>query len=401
MGAAASVTLNDELSKPLDASDVATPRGESAKAEVIRLRKLIFDRQRTEKLKCAVQGAFFCDAASSTLLWHYDVQKLVEVVGDKNPCFLDKENVSSYLASFPDHYTKPGSPSPFGEQSFAYLNAVKSLDASKDLEGQAAVEAFHTWSEQFKGYKEHNVKMFDGAYSEGKKFPDVAGGTLMAEQAEHVTMPAICALKYRDQPTDFQVKQCRTLTQSTHNSKWTEEVNIFSMKVILALAEGKGFKDAVDGAMAEVNADLQSDSLPAFSSIKEIVARSGEKPCATGAEMYEARRQDFMREEWKTAISDAVPQYHPPEETMDDFVKITCINCFTVNGLMIVLNILSQTSDWNVAMKLNIMTGGDSAGRGQLLGAFLGAMHGSIPSDLAPLWEQRAVITAAVEECAK
>ena len=219
MGAGASVTLNDELAKPLDASDVATARGESAKAEVIRLRKMIFDRQRTERLKCAVQGAFFCDAASSTLLWNYDVQKLAEVVGDKNPCFFDKAHVSSYLASIEGHYTKPGSPSPFGEQSFPYLNAVKSLDATKDLDGQAAVEVFHTWSEQFKGYKEHNVKMFDGAYSEGKKFPSVAGSAIMAEQAEHLAMPAICALKYRDQPTDFRAKQCRTLTQTTHNSK--------------------------------------------------------------------------------------------------------------------------------------------------------------------------------------
>ena len=49
MGAGASVqidettsnVLKEESLKPLDASDVATPRGESAKAEVIRLRALI------------------------------------------------------------------------------------------------------------------------------------------------------------------------------------------------------------------------------------------------------------------------------------------------------------------------------------------------------------------------
>ena len=36
--------LHDEISRPLDASDVATPRGESAKNEVIRLRRLIESR---------------------------------------------------------------------------------------------------------------------------------------------------------------------------------------------------------------------------------------------------------------------------------------------------------------------------------------------------------------------
>ena len=41
MGAGASLQAEEELKKPLDASDVATPRGESAKAEVQRLRALL------------------------------------------------------------------------------------------------------------------------------------------------------------------------------------------------------------------------------------------------------------------------------------------------------------------------------------------------------------------------
>lgn len=53
MGAGASVP-SDELEKPLDASDVATPRGESALAEVRRLRQLL-------AAQAQVQGA----AASS------------------------------------------------------------------------------------------------------------------------------------------------------------------------------------------------------------------------------------------------------------------------------------------------------------------------------------------------
>mmetsp|Transcript_64813 Transcript_64813/g.146209 ORF Transcript_64813/g.146209 Transcript_64813/m.146209 type:complete len:184 (-) Transcript_64813:120-671(-) len=41
MGASGSVVLQEEASKPLDASDVDTPRGKSAKEEVARLRKLL------------------------------------------------------------------------------------------------------------------------------------------------------------------------------------------------------------------------------------------------------------------------------------------------------------------------------------------------------------------------
>ncbi|GMI04941.1 hypothetical protein TrVE_jg12149 [Triparma verrucosa] len=41
MGAGASVNLNEEKKKPLDLSDVLTPRGESVKAELVRLRTLL------------------------------------------------------------------------------------------------------------------------------------------------------------------------------------------------------------------------------------------------------------------------------------------------------------------------------------------------------------------------
>eukprot|EP00505_MAST-04D_sp_SCG-Rhode-Island_P006619 Stramenopile-MAST_4_protein_6619 len=55
MGAGASVQIDEntsavlktEAAKPLDASDVATTRGESAKAEVVRLRALIAEQAKS------------------------------------------------------------------------------------------------------------------------------------------------------------------------------------------------------------------------------------------------------------------------------------------------------------------------------------------------------------------
>ena len=41
MGSGASVDLTAEQAKPLDLSDVLTPRGESVKAELIRIRTLL------------------------------------------------------------------------------------------------------------------------------------------------------------------------------------------------------------------------------------------------------------------------------------------------------------------------------------------------------------------------
>ena len=64
------------------------------------------------------------------------------------------------------------------------------------------------------------------------------------------------------------------------------------------------------------------------------------------------------------------------------------------------MNILHQTTDWKEAMGLNIMTGGDSAGRGLFLGSCLGAINGTLPSDLAQAWESHDKIKAMVEECA-
>ena len=83
---------------------------------------------------------------------------------------------------------------------------------------------------------------------------------------------------------------------------------------------------------------------------------------------------------------------------MDKFAKFMCINLFTVNTIMIVLNILLQTTDWKEALKLNIMAGGDSSGRGLFLGSCLGAIHGSIPSDLASKWTMMAEVQKSVDE---
>ena len=68
MGAGASInetdqkSLTDELAKPLDGSDVATPRGDSAKAEVVRLRQLLLARKTAEE---GAGGAGGADAAAS------------------------------------------------------------------------------------------------------------------------------------------------------------------------------------------------------------------------------------------------------------------------------------------------------------------------------------------------
>ena len=74
MGAGASVQidettsniLKEETMKPLDASDVATPRGESAKAEVIRLRALIAENAKKTEAPAAQQSK----------------QPLIEIQGD-------------------------------------------------------------------------------------------------------------------------------------------------------------------------------------------------------------------------------------------------------------------------------------------------------------------------------
>ena len=94
------------------------------------------------------------------------------------------------------------------------------------------------------------------------------------------------------------------------------------------------------------------------------------------------------------------PAYHPPEESMDDFARFTCTNCFSMNGFIICISILLQTTDWKEAMKLSIMTGGDSAGRGLFLGSCLGAINGSLPTELAMAWEGRVDIQKKVDDCA-
>ena len=70
---------------------------------------------------------------------------------------------------------------------------------------------------------------------------------------------------------EFQVKQCELFMQVSHKSKWISQVGIFQMKMIALLAEGKGVDEAISAALSEVDADLQSDSLPCDSSLKELI----------------------------------------------------------------------------------------------------------------------------------
>ena len=402
MGAGASVNLESELQKPRDGSDVATPRGESAKNEVIRLRQMLFSQQRTERLKCAVMGGMLCDAVSSTLLWHYDVEKLKELVGDKEPFFFPKEHLCPYLKPMVEagHYDKPSSLSPFGEQNLMFIDTMKDVDKTADIDGQAQSDVYYSWAKDFKGYKEMNVKVFEAAYSEGKKYPDIAPNHIGGEQAEMLGKGALCALKYRDQPKEFQEKQCRAFTLVSHSSKWVLELAVLQMKMILLLAEGKSVSDALDQALAECDGDMQSESNPGSSSLKELAAHARANLCKTGTEMYKMMNEHIRKDAWKAEISKAFPAYHPPEESMDDFAKATCINCFAMNGFIISISILLQTTDWKEAMKLSIMTGGDSAGRGLFLGSCLGAINGSLPTDLAAAWEGRAEIQKKVDACA-
>ena len=92
---------------------------------------------------------------------------------------------------------------------------------------------------------------------------------------------AICALKYRNQPKEFQVKQCELFMQVSHKSKWISQVGIFQMKMIALLAEGKGVDEAISAALSEVDADLQSDSLPCDSSLKELIEIAKSSSCKT------------------------------------------------------------------------------------------------------------------------
>ena len=99
MGAGASVQidettsniLKEETMKPLDASDVATPRGESAKAEVIRLRALIAENakktgapaaQQSKQPLIEIQG----DTTKTCLARVEEALKLINAQGEINAC---------------------------------------------------------------------------------------------------------------------------------------------------------------------------------------------------------------------------------------------------------------------------------------------------------------------------
>ena len=89
-----------------------------------------------------------------------DVDALEKLLGKKNLIFLDKSNLSQFMQPHVEkgHYTTPDSLSPFGEQNYCFIKAMKGVDSTKDLDGQAQTDIYQAWAKDFTGYKAFNVK---------------------------------------------------------------------------------------------------------------------------------------------------------------------------------------------------------------------------------------------------
>ena len=82
------------------------------------------------------------------------------------------------------------------------------------------------------------------------------------------------------------------------------------MMMILFLAEGKSVSDAKDQALGECDSDMQSETNPGNSSLKEQLMRV-QMVCKTGTEMYKMMNEHIRKDAWKAEISKTVPAYHP------------------------------------------------------------------------------------------
>ena len=263
--------LENELKKPMDGSDVATPRGESAKNEVIRLRKIFYEQSRTSRLESAVLGAFLADAASQALQWNYQIHPdKMEIVqqeeGQSSPIlfFPPSEQSNRFFNStkYPNYYNQ-GSFSPFGDYGIHFFHSVKDQNGLIDIDIETVENNYKRFTETYAGYKTFIFRANSKIYRSGKQSAGMASHPLV-EQSGFYIKAIIAALVWKDAPKEIREKNLIKFIQTTHIADIVDEHALFIMRTLLYIVDGEtmDIMTACEKALKDATTGVDSAILP-------------------------------------------------------------------------------------------------------------------------------------------
>ncbi|MDH8677275.1 ADP-ribosylglycohydrolase family protein [Fusibacter bizertensis] len=276
-----------------------------------------------ERLKGMLFGAFVADAYALGLHWVYDTEKLSQEQ-DKLDGFITPSKGSFHFGKRRGEFTH------YGDQSLLLL---KSISSNNGFSLDVFKTHWLTFMSKYEGYMDHATKETLNTLDDRTHFgssSDELGG-----------FARVAPLIYYHFDDPLLKKYIEKQTRLTHNNDLVVNFSSFAVDLLLELIIGKPIIETIDKV---------SENYPM---IKDWV------------EMIKPR----LSEDTVTVIKD---------------IGQSCSSQFAIPATLYLT--LKYHDNFEEAMKQNVLSGGDSAGRGMVVGMFLGASLGF--SKIPPQWCQ-------------
>ena len=270
-----------------------------------------------EKLRAALWGAFYGDAYALGAHWLYDTEQISKSAFDTKQF---NDPLSDYHPG-----KKAGDFTHYGDQMLWLLDAIANDEAFN-------IQKFSvSWQENMKRYKGY----VDGASKHTLDSLESGKGSLGCGSSSHdlsVVGRMVPLIYAYHNDMDKMMEYVKLHTVFTHMTKELVESAAYFNELILAVSMG-----------ADVTRSIEEIALAYSEDIQKWVAMGVSK--AESHESIEA-------------------------------IKALGQSCSVEGGFAAVIYLLVRFSDFEEMMEANVLAGGDSAARGMLVGAVLGAYGG-------------------------
>jgi ADP-ribosylglycohydrolase len=293
-----------------------------------------------ENAKAMVMASFVADALSLGAHWMYDPQKIQEKFG----------RVDRLIEPQPQSFHKnkgKGAFTHYGDQMMVLLASVAEKGAFDPADFS---ERWRQLFDHYDGYFDMATKKTLANYKEGKP-PEEAGSQSDDLAGASRIAPVVC--RYRDDP-DRLAEAAETQARMTHGDPATVESAAYFARVAQAVLAGKAPTEAMK-SVAEAHFDVSPVSA-------------------------------WLQKGLATVDRDSV-------EVIGEFGR----SCHTGEMFPGVVHLIAKyEKDLKEALIQCVMTAGDSAARGALVGMVLGAHHGI--GDLPEEWFEEMNATETIRK---
>ena len=353
----------------------------------------------TIRKKNLVLGALAADAAAMGLHWIYDqdhIAKLAPVTPEfRPPDAADYAGVPGYFA----HPMRvPGNPSQYGEQLLVMLRALEAAGGTYDPQSYAAAFRAHFgYGGAYVGYIDHatrntldNFRRADEAAMQAVESLPFAGGksvthALVTKAMDMRTQHAGDALtaafeaeirKFQDDDAvvahGLEVLHkiaAVPLPTGAHDMQLPAIAKLPPLVARLAATPEAAFDAAIASAVR-----VTSDH-PTAAAFGQVAARMMQAAVTTGGlEAVTAAAQSNGTSETDPLIADALARKNEDNRAVTRHFGMACDLAY---GVPSALHNVCTADSYTAAVRANIHAGGDSCGRAILVGAVMGAVHGT------------------------